>query len=492
MKRLEADIVVISAGTAGLPAAVTAAEGGAKVITFEKRGNTGGTANRANMILGVGSRLQREAGIKLTPEEVYNIHMNWTHWRVDARLVSEFYNKSGSTIDWLEGLGVEFQEFWDMPGMIQTTHIVKGTPPGPKEIGQAAAAMKILTKRAHELGAQIFLKTPVKKILKRGGRITGVIAQNAAGEEIRAKAKAVIIATGGFSDNKEMMKEYTGFEQGKDMFSFKILGLKGDGIRMAWEVGAGKSEMHMGLMHHLPPPCHGPLGTKPELAAFRRPQNIMVNLLGERFVAEDTGGAHGLIGNAIAIQKGRCAFTIFDAEIKKFYDETPPPGPRGDQPYQRFKHKNLDDNIREAQSIGYEHLFMADSLEELCAQTGINLNGLLKTIEEYNKFCKLGRDDIFYKKPENLMPFASKPPFYAGRFFPGAYNTTGGIKINYKTEVITDDFEVIPGLYAAGVDANALYGHTYVPLGGNYMGFAINSGRMAAEHALEYIKTLGK
>jgi len=312
-------------------------------------------------------------------------------------------------------------------------------------------------------------------------------------ETIQAKAKTVIIATGGFSDNKEMMKKYTGFEEGKDLFSFKLLGLKGDGIRMAWEVGAGKSEMNMGLMHHMPPPCHGPMGTRAEFAAFRRPQNIMVNLLGERFVSEDTGGAHGLIGNAISIQKKRCAFTIFDGEMKKYYDKTPLEMPRmGAGPYVRFKHANLDDNIKEVQALGYKHMFMADSLEELCAQTGIDLNGLRKTIAEYNKFCKMGRDEIFYKKPENLRRFANQPPYYAGRFFPGAYNTTGGIKINYKTEVLTEDFEVIPGLYAAGVDANALYGHTYVPLGGNYMGFAINSGRMAAEHALEYIKTIGK
>ena len=152
MKRLKADIVVIAAGTAGLPAAVTAAEGGASVIVLEKMGRTGGAANRGNMIFAVESRVQKETSpIVITKEEAYKVHMEWTHWRVDARLVLEFYRKAGSTIDWLQDMGVEFTEFRQMPTSPGeaprpiTTHVVKGVPPGPKQIGQAAAAMKILT-----------------------------------------------------------------------------------------------------------------------------------------------------------------------------------------------------------------------------------------------------------------------------------------------------------------------------------------------------------
>jgi fumarate reductase flavoprotein subunit len=264
---------------------------------------------------------------------------------------------------------------------------------------------------------------------------------------------------------------------------------------MAWEVGAGRTDMHMGLMHHLPPPAAGPGGTSSEFNAFQRPTNIMVNIRGERFVSEDLGGSHAVVGNAISIQPQRAAFMIFDGATKNYYQRNPLnrfKGP-GSQ-YVTFKNKDLDDNIREIQAKGYKYLYMADTLEGLCEQTGIHLEGLLKTIEVYNKSCKQGRDEVFYKKPENLTrPFnKKKPKFYAGRFFCGAYNTTGGIKINYKTEVVTEDAVPIPGLYAAGCDANNLYGHTYVHLAGNYMGFAINSGRMAAENAAEYIKSLKK
>jgi len=499
LKKFTADIVVIAAGTAGLPAAVTAAAGGASVIVFEKRGNTGGAGNMANAIGGVGSNFQHAHGENVTPEEAYKIHMDWTHWRVDARLVSEFYRKAGSTINWLEEQGVEFSGFQGVIGQGRpvTAHTVKGLPPGPKQLGQAAAAMKVLTKRAKDLGVQFYLKTPVKQIIKKGGRITGVIAEDEAGNEIHVDAKAVIIATGGIAASNEMMKKYTGYEDGKDiyvLFKGGKNGLVGDGIRMAWEVGAGSTEIYMALTHHLPPPCAGPGGTAAEFTAFRLPYNIMVNLQGERFVNEDVGGAHSIVANTISIQKDRAAFTIFDGNLKKYYDETNAASPMGTQgqwsQYRTFKHENLDDNIREAREKGYKYLFMADSLEELCQQTGIKLSGLLNTIEEYNKLCQAGRDDVFYKNSKYLRPFKKQPKFYAGRFFAGAYNSTGGIKINYKTEVLSSDCEVIPGLYAVGADANNMYTHSYTSLAGSHMGFAITSGRMAAENALKYIESI--
>jgi len=293
------------------------------------------------------------------------------------------------------------------------------------------------------------------------------------------------------------MKKYTGYEDGKDiyvLFKGGKNGLVGDGIRMAWEAGAGSTEIYMALTHHLPPPCAGPGGTASEFTAFRLPYNLMVNRQGERFVNEDVGGAHSIVANTISIQKDRAAFMIFDGDLKKYYDEikaASPPGSQGQwSQYRTFKHENLDDNIREAQAKGYKYLFMADTLDELCRQTGIKSGGLLNTIEEYNKLCQAGHDDIFYKSPKYLRPFKMQPKFYAGRFFDGAYNSTGGIKINYKMEVLTKDHDIIPGLYAAGADANNMYTHSYTSLAGSHMGFAITSGRIAGENALKYIASM--
>lgn len=505
---MEADVVVISAGTAGLPAAVTAAEGGASVIVFEKRNFTGGAGNVGSMVIGAGSRIQREQGITISSGELYKIHMDYTHWRPDARLVKAFYDNTGSTIDWLEKEGVEFS---GIMALGRTRYPVTHGIAGGSHI-----MIRTLTSRAEELGVKIMLKTPVQKILKDGGRIVGVVAKEESGEEIRVKSKVVIVATGGFGANKEMVKEYTGFELGRDIFSFRIPGMTGDGIRMAWEVGAARSEMMMQLIFSLPQPYHGAVGTSFELAAFCDPGAIMVNLLGERFINEEIISDTTFGGNAIARQKDRVAFAILDENTREYCDSKKPGFPGGKAAMRRSmaeetekflkEHgawalakdlkvtgdETLDVLIQRAKKKGYKHLFMADSLEELCAQTGIDPEGLKATINDYNRFCSTKCDAVFDKKPENLRPI-KKPRFYAARFYPSAYGTLGGIKINYKTEVLDDKFRVIPGLYAAGVDANAMYGDSYTRfLGGNTQGFAVTSGRMAGLNALEYIKTTGK
>ena len=498
MKRLKADIVVLSAGTAGLPAAVTAAEGGAKVIVLEKTGRTGGTANRGNDIFGAESKFQQAYPPLMTREEAFQTHMDWTHWRVDAALVSAFINKSGGTIDWLADMGVKFDPPREGPDGMRNAGTLRiiGVPPGPRHVGQAAAMAKILTRRGKNLGVQFLLKTPARKIMKRGGRITGVMAVNEAGEEVRVEAKAVIIATGGFAGNKEWVKKYTGYDSDKNIIILQKVGIKGDGIRMAWEVGAAASPMMIGLTHNLPPPCHGGGGTSMEFSAFAQAENIMVNYPGERFLNDDLrgsqgpAGAHGTVASSIALQKGMAAFMIFDGALKKYYETKPSPFPKGAmKDYQTFKHDDLDDNIREVLARGYEYIFMADSLEDLCTQTGINYEGLKKTLAEYNQACKQGIDERFHKKPEYLKPITG-PKFYAGKFIAGAYGTSGGIRTNYKMEVLTENYDVIPGLYAAGNDANNIYDHSYTPLSGNHIGFAVNSGRLAADSALEYIKTV--
>ena len=126
MKQVETDVVVIAAGSAGLAAAVAAAEGGAGVIAFEKASNTGGTGSMGGGPFAVESRLQRLKQISLTREEAFQIFMDYTHWRVDARLVKAYIDKSASAIDWLENMGVEFVEpVAHFPGAHFTWHIVK-------------------------------------------------------------------------------------------------------------------------------------------------------------------------------------------------------------------------------------------------------------------------------------------------------------------------------------------------------------------------------
>lgn len=478
MNRLQADVIVVAAGAAGLAASVAAAEKEAKVIAFEKASTTGGTGSMGMGPLGVESRRQRLKFLGPTKDEAFRVFMDYTHWQVDARLVRAYMDKAATTIDWLEDLGVEFEDPCAyFPGGHATWHPVK---PGTEAC--AANMYRVLTERAKERGVQILLQTPVERLIKEGDRVVGVVAEDRNGEQIEARAKAVIIATGGFGDDPKLIKKYTGYEWGKDLQSFRIPGLAGDGIRMAWEAGAAKTEMRMELIYLMPGDIN------PELAeAFRQP-HLLVNVLGERFLNEEIMPNTAFTGNAISRQKDRASFLIFDENIKNHMKTT-----EGFDflhlvfPYTNAR--NFEALMKDAFDSGYEHVYEADSLEELAEKTGIDPAGLKATVEEYNRFCENGFDPIFNKSRKYLRP-VKEPKFYAGKQIPGAYGSLGGIKINYRTEVIDSNWKKIPGLYAAGTDACSIYGDTYVfILPGNTMGFALNSGRIAGENAAEYAKT---
>jgi fumarate reductase flavoprotein subunit len=481
MNTLEADVIVVAGGAAGLSAAIAAVESDARVILFEKGSTTGGTGNMGMGPLGIESRLQRMKQMGPTKDEAFRIFMDYTHWRVDAQLVRAYIDKATTTIDWLEKLGVEFVEpATYFPGGNFTWHLVKPAAgqPGPMAAG---AMMKTLTDRAKEMGVKILLQTPAKKILKDRDRIVGVMVEDRAGESVQANAKAVIIATGGFGNNLEMIKKHTGYDWGKDLASFRIPGVDGDGIRMAWEAGAAPTEMSMELIYMMPGEFDPALGE-----TFRQP-HLMVNLLGERFINEEIMPNTTFTGNAIARQKNRTAFLIFDKTIKERMETV-----GFDQVSVVFpftKADNFDALLQGHLDKGFKEVFIADSLDELAAKTGIDPDGLKRTVVQYNGFCEKGHDDIFNKRYDLLRPIKT-PKFYAGRFLPGGYGSLGGIKINHRTEVLNKDWKKIPGLYAAGTDACSIYGDSYVfVLPGNTMGFAINSGRIAGENAAEYAKS---
>jgi fumarate reductase flavoprotein subunit len=484
MKQLKTDIVVVAGGTAGLAAAIAAAEGGADVIVLEKAATTGGAGNMAFGPFAVESRLQRLKQIAINREEAFKIHMDYTHWRVDARLVKAFIDKSAGTITWLEDMGVEFYDVsCHNPGFPFTWHIIKGVAGSVEQPGLGSYMIKVMTDRAKTLGVEFHFRTPAQRIIKEGGRIVGVTAEDDSGEEIKVDTKCAIVATGGFGDNPAMIKKYTGYEYGRDLFSTRIPGLTGDGIRMAWEVGAAPTEM---IMHLTPLRVPELDDFSLESFSFRQP-NLIVNLAGERFMNEETMGNPTFVANAVSRQMKRCGFIIFDETTRKHYEEKgldiPPDG------VATFANPDIKDTgVMEALDRGSENIFSANSLKELAEKTGIAHNILQATIDIYNKACETGRDELFHKNARYLRPI-KKPRFYAGRLFPGAIGSLGGIKINHRTEVLNKDHEVIPGLYAAGTDANALYGDSYAfVLPGNTLGFALNSGRIAGENAAKYAK----
>ena len=487
MKKMEADVIVVAAGLSGLAAACAASEAGAKTLVFEKGNTTGGAANMGMGPLGVGSRIQRSQMVALTPGEAFRKHMFFTHYNVDARLVRDYYFKSGDTIDWLEDtIGVEFvgaQRAFGAPEATRaysegefTWHVVKpegGGMPGPRA---ATAMTKKMTEYAKEQGAEFVMETPVKSLIKEGDAVVGVIAVDKNGEEIEARAQSVIVATGGFGENPQMIKECTGFEYGSTIFNFAVPGMRGDGLKMCWEVGAAKTPMIMEIMYQLPDNMNHFILD----GAFRQPC-LWVNRNGERFMPEDQIGNTTFTGNAIAAQPGKVAYAIFDSKLLKKYKKRGPDIISHVHPHDLFDH--FDEQWERDIAAGYEPVTQADTIEELAEKAGIDVAGLVAQVEEYNDMCAAGFDELFEKDRHYMEPIA-KGPFYCCRQNVGAYGSLGGVKINHKMEVLNEEAKVIPGLYCVGTDACSIYGDSYpFTLPGNTMGFCINSGRIAGENA---------
>lgn len=499
--KLETDFAVIGAGPAGLSAALRAAELGLKVCVFEKANKTGGARNGGMGPFGAGTHIQAKYGIKnCTTRDAFNYLMDFNHWMIDARLASEYINTTAFTVKWLEDQGVPFGPINDSSEGVRTRYLhAFASHPDYKEDFYVCTLLTDRLKASKN--ARLFLETPVKRLLETGDAVTGLVAADKSGNGIDVKAKAVLIATGGFMGSPEMIKKYTSYTFKKDLFfTYEMPNMSGDGIRMAWEAGAARSEMMMDVYKGMPI-YGGPEGVRMDWAILAKP-NLMVNLQGERIMNEACSDRH-FMANAIHRQPGGCAFLMMDTSIADTYRKSKSemggggaPGggaPGGGGPPGGFASPitDIDKIVAEAKKLNYPYLFAADSLEDLCRQTGIDLNTLKTTIAEYNSFCKAGNDPIFYKDASNLLPLYG-PKYYAAQFCCDSFGGLGGIKINYKTQVLSQDLKPIPGLYAGGSDANTMYADTYPEyLSGNTTSFAYTTGLIAAKNASEYIRASG-
>ena len=479
MSEYQIQIVVVAGGPAGLAAAVAAAEKGARVAVLEKRAVPGGLANSGMGILAVESHYQKEANIDLTVEKAVAMMMEYTHYNIDGRLVRRYFGQSADTIEWLEGMGVEFEgAFRYFSKSEPTWHIVKTG----KKIGPAAARLmnQKLAARAEELGVNIYYECVGKKVLKDGdGKISGLLATDKIGRNFVIDCDAVIIACGGASGNPEMIFEETGYQYGVDLFNFSSPAITGDGLKMAWEAGADRLPVRIEQAAL----CGG-LDTLPSCVPNVMMQpNLLVNLSGKRVMNEEQMENTTYLGNAASIQEKRVLFSIVDSEIAEYYakngiDKTSLV--RNDPDVSSFP-----EAVDAALKRGNRSVFRADSLKELAELTGIDAQALQQTVDSYNACCETG-DEEFFKAQEYMRPIR-KAPFYAATIYPGGYGTVGGIRINENCEVLRN-FRPIPGLYAAGADACNLYNDSYMfLLPGNSMGFAVNSGRIAGTEAAEYV-----
>jgi len=273
-----------------------------------------------------------------------------------------------------------------------------------------------------------------------------------------------------------MIKEETGYEFGNTIFNFAVPGMRGDGIKMCWEAGAGKEQPIMELMYQLPDNMNHFILD----GAFRQPC-LWVNRNGQRFMPEDQIANTTFTGNAISAQPGKIAFAIFDSKLLKKYKKRGPDIVSHVHPHDLYDH--FDEQWNRDIADGYEPATQADTLEELAEKAGIDVDGFLEQVEEYNEMCEAGWDEIFEKNRNYMQPI-EKGPFYCCRQNVGAYGSLGGVRVNHKLQVLNEESKVIPNLYCVGTDACNIFGDSYpFILSGNTMGFCLNSGRIAGENA---------
>jgi fumarate reductase flavoprotein subunit len=505
MEQIKADIAIIGTGSAGMSAAVRAAQLGAKVVIFEKRAFPGGASNTP---MCVASTKKDQAYQDLA----FKTHMEMTQQAGNGPLVRAWINKSGDIPEWLTDLGFKLGPIMasaTLETMGKQRGYGVGFPngyfihdvyflPGRGQGHGNAMLIRHLVKKAQELGVDVRLGMPVKKILKEGDHVSRIIAESKDGKQVQVDARAVIVATAGFNDNREMIKQYGqyGFDldtalmpgdNGDLAAGYPNLKLTGDGQKMAWEVGADKGSMGIGLIPFVARQGNGgfpPWVNNLDLLTFVDQPYLWVNQQGQRYFDETYATDHMAQTHSHARQNPKWGYVIIDNATKKRIEE------KGFEfEYFIFEAKrveDLDTQFAKAIAAGNKNVFVADSLKELARKTGIDEAGLVATIDEYNGYCEKGHDDLFAKDPRFLFP-VKEPKFYACRVKCAFYQTIGGVRVNGKTEALTAERKVIPGLYAAGdIIAAEIFGDP--PINGiGTNGFAISTGLIAAESAFAYI-----
>ncbi len=474
-ENLQTDIVVIGGGGGGLAAAAAAAERGASVIVLEKRRAFGGNAVFAEGFFAAESPAQKRMNIDARRDELFKIGMNYSHWTINPRILRAFIDKSGDTVRWLEDKGLYFDWIPPLyPNQIPLVwHCLRG---------RGAVIVRVLRKNCENLGVQLFRETPARKILTNNkGGVSGVLAV-AKDKELKISAKSVIIATGGYGSNKEMLKKYC--PQYTEDMGISGKSHTGDGLRMAWEVGAASEGL--GILQLVGPGFGG--GDIGVVAT--EPNTIWVNKEGERFTDETTAYNIFESANTLLRQTDRVCYSLFDENIKQGIIKegvikgagimiVPP----------RTRFPKLDEELRLQADKG--KVKISNSWSKIAEWIGVDSEVLQNTIDEYNSFCDRRYDQIFAKDPRYLTPLRTAP-YYAMECHPGFIGTIGGIKINHHMEVINVQGKPIPGLYAVGVDTGGWESETYCAiLAGSTFGFALNSGRIAAENAVKSLSKQG-
>lgn len=439
------DIVIIGAGGAGLTAATAAENAGASVIILEKMPMVGGNTNYATGGLNASeTSIQKAQGVEDSNEQFYQDTFVGGHELGNPELIRTFVDNSAETVDWLIAHGVALARVKRMGG---STNARTHQPADGSAIG--AYFVKAMDKAAREAGAEIRLNSKVVEIISDNGKATGVKVETKDGT-YTVKAKAVILTSGGFGANPEMIVKYK--PELKGFGTTNAPSATGDGLNLVTPFNADYVDLEQIQTHPTVVPVKNLMITE----AVRAQGAILVNREGKRFVQElDT---RDVVSKAELEQTGSTAFLVFDQDIR--------------------------DGLAAINSYAKLGLLtQADSIAELGDAIGIDSESLTATIAQYNLFVETGKEPDFGRF--DLTEKIDNGPFYAVEVAPAVHHTMGGVKINTNTEVINKDGEVIPGLFAAGEVTGGIHGGNR--LGGNAVADIAIFGRIAGTNAAAYI-----
>ena len=473
---LDTGIVVMGAGISGLAAAVESVNRGIPTVLLEHRKVVGGSGMTTLGILAVGSHFQKEQGIEISTGEVIRMEQETFNYRADGARLRDMIFASADNLHWLEENGVEFSGVVDKymaDGHVPTFHWWKSSFGG-------GAYVNPMRETFERKGGTLLLRTAARKLIAENGTVRGLYAVEADGTVLRINAKAVILANGGFEQNKELLAS-RGYDP-EDLSFMGAIGHDGSGHFMAWDAGGGNSMEISALMEtpynkNLPGIC---MRGYCQLWMGLQGRQMCVNGRGERFFDESASDKLRAFPQiAINLQRRYGAFEIYDqAVMDAAIEHAKIHSPRS--------WEKAATVIQEALDNGADGVWKANTMEELADRTGIDKDRLVKTYTDYSRYCENGRDEEFGKDPDRLWKLTG--PFYCMKYTePNYIATLGGVHTGRDSEVLDAKDRAVPGLYAVGMLGTELWpGYYTYGMPGGANAFNVDSGRRAVRHAAEY------
>lgn len=491
---VDADVVVVGAGGAGMTAAITAAAEGKSVVVLESQSMVGGNSVRATGGMNAAKTVYQDenefgesAGVEKslkTAAEKYadnetitalakTVSEQWAAYQAnptgyfdsvelmeldtmiggkginDPELVETLCANSADAIDWLDEHGITLHNVSSFGGA-SVKRIHRPVNAEGKTVSVGSYMIPLLQENCEKAGVKMMLDTTATEILTdANGAAVGVKATGASGETVTVNAKAVVLATGGFGANLDMVVKYK--PELKGFMTTNAPGIQGQGIEMAQAIGAATVDMDQIQIHPTVEANTAALITE----GLRGDGAILINEEGKRFI--DEVGTRDVVSAAEIAQTGSYSWLV------------------------------VDQAMADASSViqGYikkGYTVTGATYEELGKAMGVDAAAFAETMEKWNGYVEAKNDPDFgrtsFANPLNTAPY------YAVKVTAGVHHTMGGLKINANTEVLNEKGEVIPGLFAAGEVTGGVHGANR--LGGNAVADFTIFGRIAGVAASDY------